>query len=68
MERVFSVEGMSCQHCAMSVKKALSALPGIGTVLVDLEKKSVKVTYEGTLDLVERMKKAIEGAGYKVVS
>lgn len=32
------VKGMSCNHCVMSVKKALSGLPGISNVEVNLEK------------------------------
>jgi copper chaperone CopZ len=29
METKIAIEGMSCQHCVMAVKKALGGLPGI---------------------------------------
>lgn len=67
MEKVFSVEGMHCQHCAMAIKKSVSKVSGVGNVEVDLAGKRVKVTFDPTLAGPEQVKKAIEGAGYKVV-
>ncbi|MEJ5261210.1 MAG: cation transporter [Ignavibacterium sp.] len=58
------VEGMSCQHCVMAVKKELNKLEAtdykveIGLVEIDPEKN--KLTKE-------QIKQAIEKAGYRVV-
>ena len=61
-----TVKGMSCQHCSMSVTKALQSLPGVTNVNVDL--LSGKASYEADppLDPAE-VKKAIEKIGFEVV-
>lgn len=65
MVKVFMVEGMSCSHCEMAVKKALGELEGVKNVQVDLGNKKVEVNGENLQD--EKLKKAIEDAGYDVV-
>ncbi len=64
---VFKVEGMSCQHCEKTVKKAAGALSGVTDVTVDLKKKTVTAVYEDTKVSAEAIKKAIEEQGYEVV-
>ena len=67
MVSVLKVKGMSCQHCVMSVKKALNQLDGVQKVEVDLEKGEVR--FENTKALAAlRIEKAIQDAGYEVVS
>jgi len=67
MATTLKVKGMSCQHCVMSVTKALGQLEGIKNVQVDLAKGEVRFdnTKEMALDQIE---KTIEDAGYEVVS
>ncbi len=63
---LLKVKGISCQHCVMSVTKALSQLEGIQKVQVDLQKGEVR--FENTKPLAaERIEKAITEAGYEVV-
>ena len=57
---------MTCGHCSARVEKALSALPGV-SAKVNLETKTVSVESSGQTS-VEAMKKAVEEAGYEVVS
>ncbi|MDP3427921.1 MAG: cation transporter [Humidesulfovibrio sp.] len=61
-----SVKGMSCNHCVMSVTKALEVIPGVAAVKVDL--LSGKASFEETapVDLAV-VKKAIEKIGFEVV-
>ncbi len=66
MEKILKVEGMSCNHCVMAVKRALTGLDGVGTVEVDLESGKVTVVGEALAD--EALKEAIDDAGYEVVS
>lgn len=66
MEKILKVEGMSCNHCVMAVKRALTGLDGVGTVEVDLESGKVTVVGETLVD--EAIKEAIDDAGYEVVS
>ncbi len=67
MTSVLKVKGMSCQHCVMSVTKALNQLDGIKNVQIDLAKGEVRFdnTKEVAPNLIE---KAIEEAGYQVVN
>lgn len=63
MEKRISIEGMTCSHCAMSVKNALTAIEGVGTVEVDLEKRTAVVTSALAIP-DETLVGAIAGAGY----
>ncbi len=66
MASVLKVKGMSCQHCVMSVTKALGQLEGIQNVQVDLQKGEVR--FENTKEVaMDRITKAITDAGYEVV-
>lgn len=44
MEKKIQVNGMMCNHCKMTVEKALSAVPGVTAAVVDLEAKTATVT------------------------
>ena len=66
MATTLKVKGMSCQHCVMSVTKALGQLEGIKNVQVDLAKGEVR--FDNTKEVAsDRIEKAIEDAGYEVV-
>lgn len=66
MSLTIKVKGMSCQHCVMSVTKALSQLEGVKNVQVDLAKGEVR--FDNTKEVASnRIEKAISGAGYEVV-
>jgi copper chaperone len=67
MVSILKVKGMSCQHCVMSVTKALSQLEGIKNVQVDLAKGEVR--FDNIKEVAsEQIAKAIEDAGYEAVS
>ncbi len=60
------IQGMTCQHCVMSVTKALSGIPGVKNLRVDLVKG--EATFENTQNQpAEKIRKAVEDAGYQVV-
>jgi copper chaperone len=66
MVSVLKVKGMSCQHCVMSVTKALTQLEGIRNVQVDLAKGEVR--FDNTKELASnRIEKAITDAGYEII-
>jgi len=66
MATILKVKGMSCQHCVMSVTKALNQLNGVQNVQVDLEKGEVR--FENTKSVAsDQIEKAIGNAGYEVV-
>ncbi|MFC7677096.1 cation transporter [Mycolicibacterium sp. GCM10028919] len=65
MSMVLEVSGMTCGHCVSAITSAVSALPGVTGVDVDLEAGSVRV--EGTPDAAA-VTAAIEDAGYDVAA
>lgn len=66
MASILKVKGMSCQHCVMSITKALSQLDGIKNVQVDLAKGEVR--FDNSKEIApNRIEKAITDAGYEVV-
>ena len=65
MKKILTVEGMSCMHCSARVEKALSAVAGVSSAKVDLEKKTA--TVELAADVAnETLIAAVENAGYDV--
>ena len=63
MEKILNVEGMSCNHCTASVKKALEGLDGVKEADVSLEEKNAKVELDKDV-ADEALVKAVEDAGY----
>jgi copper ion binding protein len=65
MERI-KIKGMTCQHCVMSVTKALGTLPGVKNLRVDLVKG--EAAFENTQNISrDSLRKAVEDAGYTMV-
>ncbi len=62
-ERIYTVPGMSCEHCERAVAAELSAVPGVESVGVDLATKVVVVRGDRLDDAALRA--AIEDAGYE---
>lgn len=63
MEKILNVEGMSCNHCTATVKKALEGLDGVKEADVSLEGKNAKVELDKDV-ADEALVKAVEEAGY----
>lgn len=61
-----TIEGMSCDHCVMHVKKELSKVTGLEIQDVQIGKAHVR--YEDGRVAPERVAQAVEDAGYKLVS
>lgn len=65
MNSYVKIRGMSCRHCVMAVRKALSALDGVKEVEVNLEKGEASISHDKPIDL-EEVRKTIEESGYEV--
>lgn len=63
-ETRIAIEGMSCQHCVMAVKKALGGVPGI--IESDVQIGTAFVKYDENNVKKEDIETRIEAAGYKV--
>lgn len=61
------IKGMMCTHCEATVKKALEELSEVRTAEVSHTDGSAVVELEKPAD-AKKLKKAVEAAGYKVIS
>jgi copper ion binding protein len=59
------VEGMTCNHCVMRVKKALESVKGVKDADVDLGRKKAKVKLDPDKVEDQALVSAVEEAGYK---
>ena len=63
IETRYIVPDMTCSHCEAALEQAISAVPGVTQVQVDLATKRVEVTGVDLDDAAIRA--AIEEAGYE---
>lgn len=66
MTRTFTVQGMTCDHCAASVNEEVSEVAGVGEVVVDLASGRLEVTGESFTD--DEIRAAVEEAGYELAA
>jgi len=64
-EQEYKIQGMSCQHCVMAVETELKEA---GFNKFSVEVGSAKVECDGSEASENKIKSAIEEAGYKVVN
>lgn len=62
-----TVTGMTCGHCASSVREEVGGIPGV--IAVDVDLASGTVTVDSVRELEpEAIQNAIEEAGYQLAS
>jgi copper chaperone CopZ len=61
---VLDIDGMSCEHCAKTVREALGKVDGVVSVSVDV--KEGKAYVQGEDIDIEILKKTVTDAGYEV--
>ena len=61
----YTVTGMTCGHCVMSVTEEVQEIPGVENVEVVLETGSLSVTSSEPVD-DDAVKAAVEDAGYQL--
>jgi copper chaperone len=66
IERIYTVVGMTCDHCVLSVREEVEAVPGIEAVDVDLATGRLTVRGERVSDTA--VGAAVAEAGYEVVA
>ena len=64
MKTVFKIDGMSCQHCVMAVKKEIQKLD---VKNLDVKIGEASVEFDESKISEDQINKAIEQAGYIVV-
>jgi copper chaperone len=65
-ELIYSVPGVSCEHCVGAVTGEVEQVAGVESVVVDLENKRVTVMGRAIDDGAVRA--AIDEAGYDIAS
>lgn len=63
---VYTVRGMTCEHCVKSITQEVGALDGVTGVAVDLPTGAVTVTSDAPLDETA-VRAAVDEAGYELV-
>ncbi|WP_328561683.1 heavy metal-associated domain-containing protein [Streptomyces coelicoflavus] len=64
-ERIYTVRGMVCDHCAEAVGEELEGIAGVTAVNVDVDSGTVVITSDEALDTAN-VRAAIEEAGYEL--
>ena len=59
------IDGMSCGHCVMSVKKELGKVPHL--IVDDVQIGKARVTFEESKVTHAALVQAIEEAGYRIL-
>lgn len=67
MKKTINIEGMMCEHCEATVKKALESVEGVKNADVSHVSGTAVVTADESVS-DEAMKQAVEAKDYKVVS
>ncbi|GAT11711.1 cation-transporting ATPase [Mycolicibacterium novocastrense] len=62
-----TVTGMTCEHCAASVREELGEVPGVKSVDVDVASGAVTIDSVAPVD-AGAIRTAVEEAGYQLAS
>ena len=66
--RVFRIGGMSCAACSGRIERAVGNVPGVESVDANFGNNTATVTYDGTAASDELIRRAVESAGYTLIS
>lgn len=65
-EKVFKVNGMSCNSCVLHVKNSVENLRGIKNIDVSLKNKNMAVIYDENIIKEIDIKNAVKDSGYNI--
>lgn len=66
MTKTYTITGMHCPACALTVKKALSSVPGVNAATVNLAAGTAKLRFDGAEPAEEALAQAVAEAGYEL--
>ena len=66
-ESIYTVTGMTCEHCVRAVTDELTRLDGVQRVDIDLPSGTVKVVATKALD-DDAVRAAVDEAGYELAA
>ena len=65
-EQTIRIQGMTCNHCVMSVRRALAAIEDVD--VEDVQIGNALVRFDGSDEKQKEIDTAIENAGYSVTA
>ena len=65
-DKTLSVPGIHCDHCKMSIEKAVGGLSGVDAVAVDIKAGTVELSFNEEALGLDQIIGAIEEVGYEV--
>ena len=65
-KKILNIGGMTCASCVSSVEKALSSVPGVVSVAVNLASEKATVEYLANQVAPADLRKAVSEAGYNI--
>ncbi len=68
VEKSYPVTGMTCSACAAHVQRAVSKLDGIAVCEVNIATEKLNVSYNEDMLSFDTLRKAVEDAGYGLLS
>ena len=63
-ELILKIDGMSCQHCVMRVKRAIESLDGVTDLTVEIGEAKMQFAESGIQQ--KDIENAVVKAGYKI--
>lgn len=57
---------ISCEHCQRAIEGAVSEMPGVSSVKVDIPTKTVHVDYDAHKTSLEKIEEVLDDVGYTV--
>lgn len=66
--RTYKVPDVSCNHCKRAIEGALGAVEGVEKVEVDVEKKTVDISFDEARVPESTVLDTLAGEGYPVAS
>jgi copper chaperone len=67
-QTILNVPDISCEHCQMTITRALTPVEGVRSVDVDIPNKHVTVDHDETTVGVDRLKQILADEEYPVAS
>ncbi len=64
-KEAFFQTNLHCEKCAEKIKENVSFEKGVKALEIQVDDKTVKITYDGSKTDAEKLKKAIQKLGYK---
>ncbi len=67
-QTILNVPDISCEHCQKTITKALTPVPGVHAVDVDIPARQVRVDYDASSVGIDRIQEILREEDYPVES